>query len=51
MYTVRELELIRGDVSRSTSQEERVTALLAHHPEVTGGCLLIVPQYLCRPFP
>lgn len=32
----------QADVSRSTSQEERVTALLAHHPEVSGGCSLVV---------
>lgn len=32
----------QADVSRSTSQEERVTAFLAHYPEVSGGCFLIV---------
>lgn len=45
MCSVRELKADQADVSRSTSQEERVTAFLAHHPEVYGGYSLIVPVW------
>lgn len=43
---VRELELIKLMSRDPPRRMERVTAFLAHHPEVSGGCLVIVPAWL-----
>lgn len=39
---VRELELIKLMSRDPPRRMERVTAFLAHHPEVSGGCFVIV---------